>query len=81
MRYLAGGLALVTFCVVACSSEEWVHRYKKQDELVYDYNRCERQAETQQNSGVRSVTITPYVFQGLIDQCLQQNGWAKRTKR
>jgi hypothetical protein len=82
MRRLLPGFVLLAMCVsYGCSSDEWVHRYKKPDELVYDYNNCERKMEVQQNSGAKSVTITPYVLQGMIDECLQRNGWVKRTKR
>ena len=77
-------LALVLVAVsltFACSSDEWVHRYKKPDELVYDYNTCERQIEALQSSGARTVQITSYVRKTMVDQCLQKSGWLKRTKR
>jgi hypothetical protein len=64
-----------------CSSDEWTHRYKKKEELVYDYNSCERQMEVQQNSGARSAVISPYVMKTMIDQCLQKNGWIKGSKQ
>jgi hypothetical protein len=82
MRPLVPGFVLLAFCLsYGCASDEWVHRYKKPDELVYDYNNCERQMQVQQNEGARAVSITPYTMQNMIDECLQKNGWMKRTKR
>ena len=64
-----------------CASEEWTHRYKKPDELIYDYNSCERQIEALQSSGARTVNITNYVKKSMVDQCLQKSGWVKRAKQ
>jgi hypothetical protein len=62
MRQLPFAVVLVALSVsFGCSSEEWIHRYKKPDELVYDYNSCERQIEALQSSGARTVQITSYV--------------------
>ena len=81
MRILVYGFALVCISFTFGCAQEWVHGYKKPDELVYDYNKCEREAEARQNTGANAVTITPYVMQGMIDQCLKQNGWVKPVKR
>jgi hypothetical protein len=76
-------LTILLLCVAAygCSSEKWVHRYKKPNELVYDYNSCERQIDSYQSSGARSVQITPYVRRGMIDQCLHKIGWFKKSEQ
>jgi hypothetical protein len=81
MHYLVAALMLLGSMLVGCASDEWIHRYKKQEEFVYDYNKCDRQAETMANSGARSVSITPYMRTSLIDQCLMKEGWMKKKKQ
>lgn len=71
----AGGLLLA-----ACSSTEWVHPYKKKEQLVYDYNKCENQVFNSQMAGP-TVTYTPYVQKSLVDQCLKKEGWVQRERR
>jgi len=82
MRQLPIVLILLLVCIpFGCTSDDWVHRYKKPNELVYDYNSCDRQVDAYQSSGARSVQITPYMRRGMIDKCLQKIGWYKKSEQ
>jgi len=76
MRNLLGVSALVgVFLLVACSSTQWVHRYKKQEEFLYDYNQCDRSVTDQSNTG--RMPLGAYQQDVLVEQCLQKEGWRK----
>jgi hypothetical protein len=77
MGLLVSSIAIVIFFLFsACSSTEWVHRYKKQDEFVYDYNRCEKEGFNAQNTVM--TTLTPYLQAQIMEKCLRKEGWVKR---
>ncbi|MER3424705.1 MAG: hypothetical protein C4293_17255 [Nitrospiraceae bacterium] len=80
VRALASIGAVGVLFSAACSSTEWVHPYKKKEQLVYDYNKCENQVFNSQMSGP-TVTYTPYVQKSMVDQCLKKEGWVQREKR
>jgi len=72
-------LVICTFALSSCSSTEWVHRYKKQDEFESDYRRCDNQASERSNS--QPITLSSYQQDILVDQCLGKEGWAKKIRR
>ena len=67
------------FLLEACSSTEWVHRYKKQEEFVIDYNQCDREVADQVNKQM----ITPSQLQqgDMMEQCVRKLGWVKKRLR
>lgn len=76
MRYSTILMCSLVFAVLACSSVKWVHPYKKEDQFVYDYNKCDRMVF--QSQTVRpTVGYTPYVQTSLLEKCLKQEGWVK----
>ncbi len=78
MRHLVSFfLSASLFVMPACSSTEWVHPYKKKNELVYDYNKCERKVDERQMKAP-TVTYTSSVQRGMIDDCLRKEGWVQR---
>lgn len=65
-------------CLVAlssCSSDQWVHRNKKEQEFLYDYNKCDKQVA--QRSNTQMIPLGGYQQSILIEQCLQKEGWRK----
>ena len=76
MRNLLGASALVcVFLLGACSSDQWVHRYKKEGEFLSDYNKCDREVADRTNAQV--IALGAYQQSVLLDQCLQKEGWRK----
>jgi len=63
------------FLLGACSSTEWAHRYKKQEEFLYDYNKCDRAVTEQSNN--QAMPFGAYQQSIRVDQCLQKEGWRK----
>ena len=63
------------FLLGACSSTQWVHRHKKQEEFLYDYNKCDREVTDQSNSG--RLPLGGYQQDMRVEQCLQKEGWRK----
>lgn len=60
----------------ACSSEQWIHRYKKQDEFVYDYNRCEKEAFNKQQT--LRMNLSSYAQDQFLERCLRREGWVRK---
>jgi hypothetical protein len=80
MRHQLWVSALVgVFLLGACSSTEWVHRYKKKEAFVIDYNQCDREVANRVNS--QMITPSQLQQQGMMEQCLQKQGWVKKTPR
>ena len=78
MRYGLWIWPVATLLIVtACSSTEWVHRYKPKSQLNDDYTSCEREVF---KDFVTTPTgeFTPYVQNQRIDACLKQRGWVQR---
>ncbi len=77
MGLLVSSIAIAVLVLLsACSSTEWVHRYKKQDEFVHDYNRCEKEGFNAQNTVMTN--LTPYLQMQITEKCLAREGWVKR---
>jgi len=68
-------LALCTFTLSSCSSTEWLHRHKKKEEFLFDYNKCD--AQVTQRSNNTMITLGGYQQDVLVEQCLQKEGWRK----
>lgn len=68
-------LALCTFALSSCSSDQWVHRHKEEGEFLHDYNQCEKQVALRSN--VQMVTLTGYQQYFQLEQCLHKEGWRK----
>jgi hypothetical protein len=67
------------FLLGACSSTEWVNRYKKKEEFVIDYNQCDREVADRVNK--QMITPSQLQQQGMIEQCLRKQGWFKKVQR
>lgn len=61
----------------SCSSTRWVHPVKKEQQLTYDYNACERDIMNRQvtNPGVTTMYSNVTIDQERIANCLRQKGW------
>jgi uncharacterized protein YcfL len=68
-------LVLCAFALSSCSSTEWVHRHKKQEEFLYDYNKCDK--EVMERSNTTMITLGDYQQNVQVEQCLQKEGWRK----
>ncbi len=68
-------LVLCTFALASCSSTEWVHRHKKQEEFTYDYNKCDRQVTNQTNT--QAMPLGGYQLNLRVEKCLEKEGWRK----
>ncbi len=67
------------FLLGACSSTEWVHRYKKKEEFVIDYNQCDKEVFNRVNA--QMITPSQLQQQGMMEQCLRKEGWFKKVQR
>ena len=65
--------------VTACSSTEWVHRYKPKAQLTDEYNSCDREV-VKDFMRTSTGSFTPYVQAQRIDDCLRQRGWVQRER-
>ena len=63
----------------SCSSERWIHPHKKEHQLTYDYNACER--EIMNNAALGIGTASMYTSVNIeterVNKCLYQKGWRK----
>lgn len=78
MRYRLWIWPVATLLMVtACSSTEWVHRYKSKSQLNDEYTSCER--EVFKNFAAMPLgTFSGYTQAERIDSCLKQRGWMQR---
>jgi hypothetical protein len=74
-------LLVVLLAIVwsGCSSTHWVHPSKKEEQLTYDWNKCERDWMNQMttNPGVASMHDNPSIERQRMANCLQKKGWRK----
>lgn len=61
----------------ACSSTRWVHPTKKEEQLTYDWNKCERDWINLQttSSGAAGIHDNATITRQRIARCLQKQGW------
>ncbi|MGE3154190.1 MAG: hypothetical protein AB7G48_14210 [Nitrospiraceae bacterium] len=61
----------------ACESTRWVHPTKKEEQLTYDWNACERELQNMAatNPGVASMHTNQTIQKQRIGACLQKKGW------
>lgn len=61
----------------SCSSTRWVHPTKKEEQLTYDWNKCERDWMNNLtiNPGAAGTHDSPMIERQRIFRCLQKNGW------
>jgi hypothetical protein len=68
-------LSLCAFMLSSCSSDRYVHRHKKAEEFLYDYNKCDQQVNDLSNSG--RMPLGGCQLNLMIEECLQKEGWRK----
>lgn len=68
-------LGICMFAVSSCSSDQWVHRYKKEAEFLLDYNKCDKEVTNLSNT--QMIPLGGYQQNILLEQCLQKEGWRK----
>jgi hypothetical protein len=64
---------------VSCSSERWIHPHKKEQQLTYDYNACERDIMNSMTTapGTAGMVTNRSIEDERIDECLYKKGWRK----
>jgi len=71
-------LPILSILCVSCSSDHWVHRFKKEEQFTGDYNTCERELLMKMSEGrAASLYSNVNLDQERIGVCLQQKGWRK----
>lgn len=72
-------LVLLAACLLlsACETTRWVHPVKKEEQLTYDWNACEREYANmiQVNPGVASMHTNQTIQKQRMAACLQKKGW------
>lgn len=72
-------LCVIAFCLLfsACSTTKWVHPTKKEEQLTYDWNACERELQTMMatNPGIASLHTNQTIRKQQMAGCLQKKGW------
>jgi hypothetical protein len=63
----------------SCSSERWIHPHKKEQQLTYDYNACERDIMNSMTTapGTAGMVSNRSIEDERVDKCLYQKGWRK----
>lgn len=61
----------------SCSSTRWVHPTKKEEQLTYDWNKCERDwmNNLMINPGAAAAHDSPMIERQRMIRCLQEKGW------
>jgi len=72
-------MPIVAILCSSCSSDRWIHPFKKEDKLTGDYNACERDIMNGMvtNPGVASMYTNVNVETERVNKCLYQKGWRK----
>lgn len=62
---------------LGCSSTRWVHPTKKEEQLTYDWNQCERDWNNllTTNPGAAAAHDNQMIERQRIARCLQKKGW------
>jgi len=70
-------LSIWILLIAGCSSAEWVHPTKPQDEFTQEYNKCQGQilADPKNQQGIN------YLLLEATEQCVKKRGWVLREKR